>query len=130
MRPAGHAPHFEQRHPRFIKRQNRYFGSGSSFKAQSEYKTDLLCTYDPVVNDEELCLQLKKVSQALGLDYRESGIFMTGEDFGFFTSLYPSLLFWLGAGESASDLHSDKFLPDEKCIQTGIDVFLKLMEQG
>lgn len=87
----------------------------------------LLCTYDPVVNDTKLCLQLEKACQELGLSFLESGVSMTGEDFGFFTTLYPGLLFWLGAGEEASDLHSDKFLPDEKCIPAGIDIFFKLI---
>ena len=96
-------------------------------KHNLSYKSDLLCSYDPVVNDEELCSQLEKVCQKLGLDYQESGIFMTGEDFGFFTTLYPGLLFWLGAGEEASDLHSDKFLPDEKCIPAGVDIFYQLL---
>lgn len=81
-----------------------------------------LCTYAPVVNDRHLYEQLIKACSALAIDFQESKIYMTGEDFGFFTSLYPGLLFWLGAGENAHDLHSDRFLPDANCIPTGINL--------
>jgi N-acetyldiaminopimelate deacetylase len=53
---------------------------------------------------------------------------MTGEDFGFFTTLYPSLLFWLGAGETEYDLHSDRFLPDENCIPVGVRVMGEIIQ--
>ncbi len=92
-------------------------------------KLQLLCTYDPVVNDAALCRTLEQATEELGYDYRESRTFMTGEDFGFFTSLYPGLLFWLGGGEQPFDLHSDKFLPDDACLEIGVDVFYKLMEK-
>lgn len=87
-----------------------------------DYKFNLLCTYDPVVNDAKLYEQLKKACANLAVEFIESKTYMTGEDFGFFTSLYPGLLFWLGAGEDAHDLHSNQFLPDENCIPTGINL--------
>jgi N-acetyldiaminopimelate deacetylase len=93
-----------------------------------DYKFNLLCTYDSVVNDNGLCETLMIACNKLNIDYREAGISMTGEDFGFFTTLYPGLLFWLGAGEQPYDLHSDKFLPDENCIPIGINIFQKLIE--
>jgi N-acetyldiaminopimelate deacetylase len=46
---------------------------------------------------------------------------MTGEDFGFFTTLYPGLLFWLGSGCSYP-LHSDKFLPRDECLEIGVKI--------
>jgi len=111
-----------------VNREINDLAEGAASEHNLLYKLDLLCTYDPVVNDEKLCAKLAEACQNLGLDYRESGIFMTGEDFGFFTTLYPGLLFWLGAGEQPHDLHSDKFLPDAECIETGIKVFQKLIE--
>lgn len=97
-------------------------------KYELSAEVKLLCTYDPVINDINLVGKLKETCENLELDYRESEVFMTGEDFGFFTSRYPGLLFWLGGGELAYDLHSAKFLPDDSCIQVGINIFLKLME--
>jgi N-acetyldiaminopimelate deacetylase len=91
-----------------------------------EYKFTPLCTYDPVVNDVALYEQLKKSCSTLGMNFIESKVFMTGEDFGFFTSLYPGLLFWLGAGEDAKDLHSNQFLPDANCIPVGINLLYNL----
>lgn len=93
-----------------------------------EAQLELLCTYDPVVNDETLVNLLRQACLETGADYRESRTYMTGEDFGFFTSLYPGLLFWLGGGELEHDLHSDRFLPNENCIPAGIDIFYKLIE--
>ncbi len=94
-----------------------------------QYKFDLLCNYDPVVNDEALHKELISACDKLKVEYRESGTYMTGEDFGFYTSQYPGLLFWLGVGEQPHDLHSDKFLPDEKCIPVGISVMHQLLKQ-
>ncbi len=90
-----------------------------------EYKVTLHSTYDPVVNSEKL---YNKFLEQLPQEIRhiEASTVMTGEDFGFFTTRYDGLLFWLGAGEYAGDLHSDRFLPDERCIQTGVAMMMQL----
>lgn len=93
----------------------------------AEYEVDFLCTYDPVVNDAGMVDDLKRVCGELNLDYREAETALTGEDFGFFTSLYPGLLFWLGSG-CDYPLHSDRFLADEACIPVGVKVFRALAE--
>lgn len=91
----------------------------------AQYKVDFLCSYDPVVNAEELVQELRAACLEQGVAWQEAEIAMTGEDFGFFTSLYPGLLFWLGSG-CAYPLHSDRFLADETCIPVGIKVFWQL----
>ena len=48
---------------------------------------------------------------------------MTGEDFGFFTRQYPSLMFWLGTGEDKRHgLHDPQFLPSDRIIEKGIEI--------
>ncbi|MCB5266506.1 MAG: amidohydrolase [Candidatus Cloacimonetes bacterium] len=89
-------------------------------------KTDFLGSYDAVVNDQNLYERLKERSTGLGYRFLEANTVMTGEDFGFFTTIYPGLLFWLGSGSEHS-LHSPEFLPDESCIQVGIDVMYALL---
>lgn len=91
----------------------------------AEGKADFLCSYDPVVNSEALVAELKSACQRAGVNWKEAEIAMTGEDFGFFTTLYPGLLFWLGSG-CDQPLHSDRFLADEACIPVGIKVFEEL----
>ena len=86
---------------------------------------DLLCTYDPVVNDSQLVAGLSAACADLGLNYNEAETAMTGEDFGFFTTLYPGLLYWLGSG-SPYPLHSDHFLPDSACIEPGVRLMYRL----
>lgn len=90
-----------------------------------EYMVDFLCSYDPVINAEELVNALEKVCGEAGYGYQEAETAMTGEDFGFFTSLWPGLLFWLGSG-CEHPLHSDRFLADENCIPVGVEVFSRL----
>ncbi len=86
-----------------------------------ESEVEFLNTYDPVVNSPELYRKLEELlPKNVNLRYVEP--LMTGEDFGFFTTKYKGLLFWLGAGEKSGDLHSEKFLPNEKCIDVGINV--------
>jgi len=91
------------------------------------FVTDFLCSYDPVVNAASLVSLLQKACGKLGYLYEEASVAMTGEDFGFFTSLYPGLLFWLGSG-SQHPLHSPRFLPDEDCIEVGVNVMWALVE--
>ncbi len=49
---------------------------------------------------------------------------LIGEDFSFYCTEVPSLYFFLGC-ESKYSLHSDKFLPKEGTIYTGIDLMSK-----
>lgn len=94
-------------------------------KLGAEFRVDFLGSYDPVVNHAALVDELKQVSADTGTSFREAEVALTGEDFGFFTTLYPGLLFWLGSGR-AEPLHSDKFLPDEACIEIGVKIFAAL----
>ena len=91
----------------------------------AKYEVDFLQSYDPVVNDSSLVEKLKNICQSLNIEYQEAEPTLTGEDFGFFTTLYPGLLFWLGSG-CDFPLHSDKFLPSEDAIPIGINIFKHL----
>ncbi|HNX38802.1 MAG TPA: amidohydrolase [Candidatus Cloacimonadota bacterium] len=110
---------------------NRYIAENARNAAEQldgEYQVDLLCSYDPVVNDGSLERKLREHCASLNYTYITADAAMTGEDFGFFTSMYPGLLFWLGSG-SDSPLHSDKFLPDEDCLEIGINTFYSLIQE-
>jgi N-acetyldiaminopimelate deacetylase len=91
------------------------------------YESDFLCSYDPVVNDAGLVSKLQSACGRLGYRFEEAAVAMTGEDFGFFTSIYPGLLFWLGSG-CDQPLHSPRFLPAEECIEVGVNVMWALAE--
>ncbi len=72
----------------------------------------------------------KQYSSLLSKDYNfiDCGPKMTGEDFGFFTKLYPSFMFWLGTAKGERQgLHNPKFLPDDSIIDVGIDIFKKII---
>ena len=91
-----------------------------------EVEVILSSTYDPVVNSEILYKKLKnKIPEEI--NFVEAETVMTGEDFGFFTSKYDGLLFWLGAETNGENLHSSSFLPDENAIQIGVDVFWSII---
>ncbi len=92
-----------------------------------DYEIDFLCSYDPVINNQDLFQELTDKCQQLGVELVPSPVYMTGEDFGFFTSKYPGLLFWLGANDDLHDLHSGDFLPDEACIPIGIKLLHSLI---
>jgi N-acetyldiaminopimelate deacetylase len=86
---------------------------------------NLLSSYDPVINDDKLTAEFIK---SLPVDIKVENVdySMTGEDFGFFSGMYPSVLFWLGADADA-DLHSSKFLPDEKCIDIALSIYKNIL---
>jgi N-acetyldiaminopimelate deacetylase len=85
-------------------------------------------TYEAVNNDDEL-FETFRDTLSEDVTFVESESVMTGEDFGFFTSLYPSLLFWLGTGVSSNGLHSPKFLPAQEAISIGIKIYMGLLER-
>lgn len=103
--------------------------AAGSYDLQSEviYKA----YYRHVYNNHILVEQLKQVVQNNDINYRETERVFTGEDFGFFTHLYPGLLFWLGTdtGEK-QDLHSSRFLPSDAAIDIGVEVFWRLFQAG
>ncbi|MCK5051433.1 MAG: amidohydrolase [Candidatus Cloacimonetes bacterium] len=85
--------------------------------------------YKEVINDEILFRKLKRKAEEMGIIFKEAEKVFTGEDFGFFTEKYSGLLFWLGVGneDDNADLHSPQFLPDEKAIDIGIELFFQLI---
>lgn len=93
----------------------------------STFRVDFLCSYDAVVNDAGLVEQLKRACEAEGVIYQEAEIAMTGEDFGFYTTLYPGLLYWLGS-DCPHPLHSPRFLPSHKSIDVGVALMWHLIQ--
>lgn len=83
--------------------------------------------YSEVVVDNNLFKKYKKLFSE-EYDFIDCGYKMTGEDFGFFSKLYPSFMFWLGTSKGEKyGLHTPKFLPPDSVIQKGIDIFTKIL---
>lgn len=97
--------------------------AAAKYQAKTELK--ILGSYDPVVNNAALVKRLEAFCTELDYEFIEAETVMTGEDFGFFTSIYPGLLFWLGSGSDQA-LHSEYFLPDDGCINVGINLMWAL----
>ncbi|MBF0406979.1 MAG: amidohydrolase [Candidatus Riflebacteria bacterium] len=90
-----------------------------------EYNQTTGSKYPEVIVDEGL---FNKLSCKVKVDLAEMKF--TGEDFGFISLKYPSLLFWLGCrtpGKPQVGLHNPGFLPDESTIEKGLNVFYKLL---
>jgi metal-dependent amidase/aminoacylase/carboxypeptidase family protein len=89
---------------------------------------DYTQTFIATENDAT-CVQLvREISEMKGLQVIEKEHpFKWGEDFGVFTAKYKGCLFGLGAGEDCAALHSPDFdFPDE-LIQTGAELFYRIM---
>ena len=74
----------------------------------------------------------KKIIPALEskFHYIDCGYKMTGEDFGFFSHKFPSLMFWLGTSKGEKfGLHNPRFLPDDSVIEKGKSVFVEILKQ-
>lgn len=91
------------------------------------YKCHKGAGYPEVVVDEDL---FDKVVPELIKKYQfvNCGLKMTGEDFGFFSQKYPSFMFWLGTSRGEKHgLHNPKFLPDDKIVETGKNIFADIL---
>ena len=67
--------------------------------------------FAPLVNDEGVTSSLvKSLSDVPGVSYRESATpSMVADDFGYFAELVPSCYFWIGTGQTNTNLHADNF---------------------
>jgi hippurate hydrolase len=67
--------------------------------------------FAPLVNDEGVTSSLvKSLSDIPGVTYRETETpSMVADDFGYFAELVPSCYFWLGTGQTNTNLHADNF---------------------
>lgn len=90
---------------------------------------NFLAHYPTVVNSRELIEKLKEAAKKGGLKFIECEPKLTGEDFGFFSHKYPSLLYWLGCGteDMRYDLHTPEFLPPDAVIEKGITCMYNLL---
>ncbi|MFA5497947.1 MAG: amidohydrolase [Candidatus Cloacimonadia bacterium] len=93
----------------------------------TEAIVDFLITYDPVVNDIDLYNKMKHYLPDY-ITLKDIDATLTGEDFGFFTSKYKGLMFWLGVDDKDNDLHTPHFLPNEDAIDIGFNVFLSMLD--
>ncbi|MFN4200917.1 M20 family metallopeptidase [Fervidobacterium riparium] len=82
--------------------------------------------YPPVINNEKLFELFKDYASNNGT-FIDCGMKYTGEDFGFFTMKYPSLMFWAGVrtSEEVWGLHNPKFLPDDCVIPHLVDFMVE-----
>lgn len=104
--------------------------SANNSAAKYDLKSEIIYKnfYKRVVNDPHLYDKIKHLSKQLNIPMIEAEAVFAGEDFGYFADLYPGLLFWLGVHSGTKmDLHSCNFLPDEKAIDVGIEIFYKLI---
>lgn len=96
-------------------------------KTGIHYKITEGALYSEVIVDDKLFLKNKAI---LSRDYNfiDCGYKMTGEDFGFFSKLYPSFMFWLGTSKGEKyGLHTPKFLPLDSVIEIGVNIFKRIL---
>ncbi len=83
--------------------------------------------YKEVLVDENLFNKYSKVLSD-NFNFIDCGYKMTGEDFGYFSHLYPSFMFWLGTSQGERfGLHHPKFLPDDSIIEVGISALKEIL---
>jgi N-acetyldiaminopimelate deacetylase len=92
------------------------------------YKITMGAHYPEVIVNEKLFKKLKTVLSE-EFNFIDCGSKMTGEDFGFFSKKWPSFMFWLGTSKGERyGLHNPKFLPPDETIETGKNVFTKILK--
>ncbi len=88
-------------------------------------------SYPVLLNDASLYGEFKKTVEQINIKFIEAEKNYTGEDFAFFSQIYPSIFFWLGCGteKMRRPLHDGLFLPDEGCIDVGVKACLSFMKK-
>ena len=81
--------------------------------------------YPSVINDGVLTDLVRGIA-AEKFEVVELARRYTAEDFGFYTTCYPSVFFRLGVGAAAGRSHTSTFAPDERAIAVGIELMTEL----
>lgn len=93
-----------------------------------DYSITLGAHYPEVMVDKVLYSKIESHLKDK-FDFIDCGYKMTGEDFGFFSHKFKSFMFWLGTSEGERfGLHNPKFLPPDKTIDYGKDIFRRILE--
>jgi N-acetyldiaminopimelate deacetylase len=100
---------------------------GIKEETKVDYKITNGAHYPEVIVDDDL---FNHISNKLNVKYNfiDCGHKMTGEDFGFFSKKWPSIMLWIGTSKGERfGLHNPKFLPPDEIIQTGKNVFTTIL---
>lgn len=81
--------------------------------------------YPSVINDGVLTDLVRGIA-AEKFEVAELARRYTAEDFGFYTTCYPSVFYRLGVGAAAGRSHTSTFAPDERAIAVGIELMTEL----
>ncbi len=84
--------------------------------------------YPCVVNDERVAAVAKNIAQRT-LNVVDLGLRPTAEDFGYYTQVFPSLLYRVGVGTAAGRLHTSTFNPDEGAIEVGSKLMREIAQE-
>ncbi len=100
----------------------------AQFEANEEMRCQLEIRpgYPSVINHPELTRRAEKVIQEAGYSTQQLTRRPTSEDFGWYGTRYPALFYRLGVGAASGRPHTATFNPDERAIETGIDVMQRL----
>jgi len=103
---------------------------GLEKKYGAKIKVEINSMYDELVNDNRVVDVLRDLYENTKvIDYPSLG----GEDFGYFLKKAPGLMFSLGTSNSEegliTHLHSDTYDVDPSCLEVGVDVMVKLIEE-
>ncbi len=81
-----------------------------------------------VVNDSRLT-ELARAVAAEKYSVKPLELRTTSEDFGFYTTRYPSLFYRLGAGPDVGSPHTANFCPHEEAINIGVDFMVSMAKK-
>ncbi len=106
----------------------RHLGEALETPVEVEWQETCPATVnDPAMAD----LARAAAEKALGADkVRDIPPSMGGEDFSYFLERFPGAYFWLGLGDGQGPLHNPRFDFNDASLETGIRVFLGVLDEA
>ncbi len=93
-------------------------------EARARWMDEFPCTQ----NDHLAVEVIRRAAASAGADFQElDAPFRWTEDFGHYTSRYPSAMFGLGAGEQTAPLHHPDYRFPDELIAVGCGMFLEMI---
>jgi metal-dependent amidase/aminoacylase/carboxypeptidase family protein len=95
-----------------------------------QYNLEWVEKFASTVNDDIACTFLTKAAEKLNLEIIRPVLpFRWTEDFSYFSQLYKTAFFGLGAGEKQPQLHNPDYDFPDSLIETGVKLFYEIIKE-
>lgn len=113
-----------------LRRRVKEMIDGAAQEIEYKHDVDVRIAIDDrsacVENNKQLSYEAMLFADSLGLKVRDMERGFAVADFGYYTQLYPSLMYCLGVGRESGCVNGATFLPEDRVLEVGEEFMYQL----